>query len=217
VNANGYNETLATPAPDVDAAPGPIPTPAASRRRGPVLLDAIYSAVLAELSEGSMATLTMERVAERARTGKAALYRRWPSREALVIDTLSCALPEPPGPVEGKTVREQLLSLLGEMAGTLAGPEGALARHILAELPHSEAMRATLLERLVQPRLAGLLEVLAAGAQRGEVRPEAVTTTVAQVGPSVLLYRFFVVGAVSYSDAVAVVDQVLMPLLRPAS
>ncbi len=173
--------------------------------------------MLAELSEGSVATLTMERIAERARTGKAALYRRWPTREALIIDTLSCALPEPPGPVEGKTVREQLLSLLGEMTATLSGPEGALARHILAELPQSEPMRATLLERLVQPRLAGLLAVLAAGADRGEVRPEAVTTTVAQVGPSVLLYRFFIVGAVSYSDAVAVVDQVLMPLLRPAA
>ncbi len=190
--------------------------PASSRRRGAVLLDAIYSAVLAELSEGSMGTLTMERIAERARTGKAALYRRWPSREALIIDTLSCALPEPPGPVDGLTVRDQLLSLLGEMAGTLSGPEGALARHILAELPNSEPMRATLLERLVQPRLKGLLSVLEAGAQRGEVRPEAVTPTVAQVGPSLLLYRFFIVGGVSYSDAVAVVDQVLMPLLRPA-
>ena len=103
------------------------------------------------------------------------------------------------------------------MAATLSGPEGALARHILAELPQSEPMRATLLERLVQPRLTGLLSVLADGAQRGEVRPDAVTMTVAQVGPSVLLYRFFIVGAVSYSDAVAVVDQVLMPLLRPAS
>jgi AcrR family transcriptional regulator len=164
-----------------------------------------------------MGTLTMERVAERARTGKAALYRRWPSREALIIDTLSCSLPEVPKQVDGSTVRDQLLSLLGEMASTLSGPEGALARHILAELPHSEPMRATLLERLVQPRMEIMLGLLEAGAQRGEVRPEAVNVTVAQVGPSVLLYRFFVVGAVSYSDAVGVVDQVLMPLLRPAS
>ncbi len=202
MNANGYNETRATPE-------------ARSRRRGIALLDAIYSAVLAELSEGSVGTLTMERIAERARTGKAALYRRWPSREALIIDTLSRALPEPPGPVAGKSVREQLLSLLGEMTATLSGPEGALARHILAELPQSEPMRATLLERLVQPRLQGLLEVLAASAERGEIRPDAVSVTVAQVGPSVLLYRFFIIGAVSYSDAVAVVDQVMMPLLRP--
>lgn len=162
-----------------------------------------------------MGTLTMERIAERARTGKAALYRRWPSREALIVDTLSCALPPPPGPVDGATVRDQLLSLLGEMAGTLSGPEGALARHILAELPTSAPMRATLLERLVHPRLEIMLGVLAAGVERGEVRPDAVNLTVAQVGPSVLLYRFFVVGAVSFSDAVAVVDQVLMPLVRP--
>jgi AcrR family transcriptional regulator len=213
VNANGYNETVATSA--ATLAEPPEPPPVTSRRRGAALVDAIYGAVLAELSEGSIGTLTMERIAERARTGKAALYRRWPSREALIIDTLSCALPEPPNQIDGSTVRDQLLSLLGEMAGTLSGPEGALARHILAELPHSEAMRATLLERLIQPRLKVMLGVLEAGAQRGEVRPEAVNMTVAQVGPSVLLYRFFVVGAVSFSDAVSVVDQVLMPLLRP--
>jgi hypothetical protein len=60
-----------------------------------------------------------------------------------------------------------------------------------------------------------LLEVLAAGVERGEVRAEAVSPIVAQVGPSLLLYRFFVIGAVSFADAVAVVDQILLPLIQP--
>ncbi len=191
----------------------------ASRRRGATLLQAIHAAVLAELSEGSIGSLTMERVAERARTGKAALYRRWASREELIVDTLIRALPSPPhvqaalraaGPI-----RDQLLELVGEMAAVLARPEGALARHILAGLQNSEAMRTALTDRLVQPRMQVLLQVLAGGAERGEVRPEAVTTIVAQVGPSLLLYRFFVIGAVSFADAVAIVDEVLMPLIRP--
>jgi AcrR family transcriptional regulator len=189
--------------------------PVNSRRRGTELLDAIYAAVLAELSEGSMAGLTMERVAERARTGKAALYRRWSSREELIIDTLSSALPLPPSQVQEGSLRDQLLGLLGEMAATLAGPEGALARHVLAVLHTNEPMRAALTERLVQPRLQMLLGVLAAGVERGEVRPEAVTPMIAQIGPSLLLYRFFVIGGISYADAVAVVDQVLLPLLSP--
>jgi AcrR family transcriptional regulator len=212
VNANGSYETQATVvAPTAEA----MPPCSGSRRRGTALLAAIHAAVLAELSEGSMGSLTMERIAERARTGKAALYRRWPSREALIIDTLKSALPAPPLPHDEGSVRDQLVSLLGEMTATLSGPEGALARHILAELPTSEPLRATLMERLVQPRMKILIDVLAAGARRGEVRPDAVSATVAQVGPSVLLYRFFVVGAISFSDAVGVVDQVLMPLIRP--
>jgi AcrR family transcriptional regulator len=212
VNANGSYETQATSVAPAAGSPQGCP---GSRRRGTALLDAIHAAVLAELSEGSMGGLTMERIAERARTGKAALYRRWPSREALIIDTLNRALPAPPPPVDEGSVRDQLLSLLGELTARLSGPEGALARHILAELPTCEPLRATLMERLVQPRLEIMLDVLAAGARRGDVRPEAVSATVAQVGPSVLLYRFFVVGAISFSDAVGVVDQVLMPLIRP--
>jgi AcrR family transcriptional regulator len=180
------------------------------------LLNAIHAAVLAELSEGSPATLTMERIAERAGTGKAALYRRWGSREELIIDTINCARPPAPLSADGRSLRDQLLYLLSDMTATLSGPEGALARHVMSVLHTSDKMRAALMERLVQPRQAILLEALAAAARRGEVRPEAVTATVAQVGPSLLLYRFFVFGAVSFSDAVAVVDEVLLPLLRPS-
>ncbi|MEU4744544.1 helix-turn-helix domain-containing protein, partial [Actinosynnema sp. NPDC023658] len=53
------------------------------RRRGEELNAAIYRATLEELAEVGYAKLTMERVAERARTGKAALYRRWSSRMEL--------------------------------------------------------------------------------------------------------------------------------------
>jgi AcrR family transcriptional regulator len=187
----------------------------ASRRRGAALLGAIHNAVLAELSEGSMATLTMERIAERAQTGKAALYRRWASREELIIDTINFVLVPIPLAPDGRNIRDQFVYLLGDMAATLAGPEGALARHVLSTLHTNERMRTALMERLVQPRQTIMLEALAAAAERGEVRPEAVTAIVAQVGPSLLLYRFFVFGAISFSDAVEVVDQVLLPLVRP--
>ncbi len=228
MNANGYYETEITQgvssgdpssAPeraDLGSAEGP--RPAGSRRRGAALLDAIYSAVLAELTEGSLHGLTMERIAERARTGKAALYRRWASREELIIDTLHCALPDVSeragDALEGDT-RDRLLFLLGEMTAALSGPEGAVARHVLAELHHSDELRTALTERLVRPRQQMLLDVFAAGVERGEVRPEAVTPAVAQAGPALLLYRFFIFGAVSYTDTVTVVDEVVMPLLRP--
>ncbi|MFD0328721.1 helix-turn-helix domain-containing protein [Streptacidiphilus monticola] len=37
----------------------------------------------------------MEAVATAARTGKASVYRRWPSKEELVLDALRSTLPEP--------------------------------------------------------------------------------------------------------------------------
>ena len=48
-----------------------------TRRRGKELEDALYDATLAELAAVGYGGLTMEGIAARARTGKAALYRRW--------------------------------------------------------------------------------------------------------------------------------------------
>ena len=43
----------------------------------------------------------MEAAAARARAGKGALYRRWPSKLALVVDAINCLRPLPPLPDRG--------------------------------------------------------------------------------------------------------------------
>ena len=69
------------PLPQADHRKGP-------RRRGEALFQAIYDATLAELVASGYAGMAMERVAARARTSKASLYRRWPSRAELVADAI---------------------------------------------------------------------------------------------------------------------------------
>lgn len=64
----------------VDGEPSPT-----HRRRGAVLEDAIVEAVFAELSEVGYAAFTIESVAARAQTGKASIYRRWPTKQDLVL------------------------------------------------------------------------------------------------------------------------------------
>lgn len=94
-------------------APGPAPAPVAApaalcpvraaaevlsrpmRRRGKELEQAIFEAALDQLTSGGFARLTMEGVASAARTGKAALYRRWASKVDLVVDALDSTLPRP--------------------------------------------------------------------------------------------------------------------------
>jgi len=58
---------------------------AATRRRGAKLEAALLQAAWDELTAVGYAALTMEGVAARARTGRAVLYRRWPSRSELVL------------------------------------------------------------------------------------------------------------------------------------
>ena len=55
------------------------------RRRGAELEDALLVAAWDELAEVGFAKLTMESVADRARTGIAVLYRRWSGKDDLVL------------------------------------------------------------------------------------------------------------------------------------
>src|SRR5438270_12477802 len=106
--------------------------PRGTRRRGDALLQAIYDAVLEELAATGDGAMSIERVAERARTGKASIYRRWPSRFELVVDALEHTLPslteETP---DTGTVRGDLLVLLRRIAATMSGTTGSATRACL--------------------------------------------------------------------------------------
>jgi hypothetical protein len=60
--------------------------------------------------------------------------------------------------------------------------------------------------------------VLERAADRGQVRPEAASPLVAEVGVAMVVQRFLVDGPpVPDDDVVSVLDEVLMPPLRPSS
>ena len=58
------------------------------RKRNPALSDAILEACIELLADEGFDRMTMDTVATRAKVGKAALYRRWSSKVALVRDAL---------------------------------------------------------------------------------------------------------------------------------
>src|SRR4029077_6323039 len=62
--------------------------PAGAAVLRPEKTEAIIAAFFAELGQNGYPGLTMDRVAERAGVGKAALYRRWPSKQHLLIDSV---------------------------------------------------------------------------------------------------------------------------------
>lgn len=83
------------------------------RRRGTELEHALLDATWEELAEAGFAKLTMESVADRAKTGIAVLYRRWPDKNALVLaairhygDTHPVEIPDT------GNLRDDLLALL---------------------------------------------------------------------------------------------------------
>lgn len=82
--------------------------PSSTRHQSRITTHAIHVAVLTELASAGYQGLTMEAVARRARTGKAALYRRWASKQDLVLDALLDVLPEPAQVELSGSVRDNL-------------------------------------------------------------------------------------------------------------
>jgi AcrR family transcriptional regulator len=180
------------------------------RRRGRALERAIYDAVLVELIERGFGALTIEGVAERARTGKSVLYRRWSTKRELVSATFRNVVPTPVAPEPTGDLRTDLLNLLRQLADALAGPFGiALRADVNSPHPHPALVAAR------YARQRHLRTILRAGIDRGEVRSDALVVECVNAGPALLYQQFLDGDGTPLPDAVVVriVDHVLLPLV----
>lgn len=180
---------------------------------------AIFDAALDQLSTVGWKRLTMEGVAACAQTGKAALYRRWASKQDLVVAALESALPPVRDAPDRGSLREDLLTLLEQMRTVMHSPAGCALRAIMEELEHehAKAFHSLVQRRVLEPGRCILVEILRRGIERGEVRPDADVELLADVAPAMMLYRAKISGGEVAPDYPArVVDEVLVPMLRPA-
>ena len=200
-----------------DPAPArPCPPQAATRRRGETLEQAIFEAVLDQLQAVGYARLTMEGVAACAHTGKAALYRRWPRKEDLVVDALDHAMPSLAELPDTGSLREDLLVLLRRTAAMANSATGCALRCLLAEVDREHPFARLLHERVFAPRKQAFRAVLERAADRGQVRADTAGQLVADVGPALVIQRFLAEGPPVPDDyVIAVLDEVVLPLLRP--
>ena len=187
-----------------------------TRRRGDALVAAILEATLAELAGTGFEDLSFEKVATRARTGKAALYRRWSTPEDLVLAALTdpvAGFAETPPPRIG-TLRGDLLTLLGGLARVLDEPHGRALLPLVTQRARHPELFARVRALVLRPRQELILAVLAEAAECGEARPGAVTARFAAVGARLVFLEHVETGVVKPAEVAAIVDEVLLPLVR---
>jgi len=188
-----------------------------SRRRGEALERAIYDATLAELADSGYGGLTMEGIAARAHTGKAALYRRWGSRHELVHAALVFTLPPLPEPRAGRPARENLLTVFTAHRDVLAGKTAFPGFEVIGQLMHEPGFRAIFADAVVGPRLRIIEGILRTAVARGELDPPAITPFTAKIGPALINQQFLLTGIPPNRRELAlIVDTVIPPTAAAA-
>jgi AcrR family transcriptional regulator len=134
---------------------------------------AILDATLRHLAEHGYARLSVDAVAAEAGTTTPTLYRRWPSKEALAVAALARyqaeGEPAPTGDTEADLIR-----LLADFRKKLLRPNGmAMIGTLLAEEGHTPELIELFRRNVVRPRRDGLLAVLRAAKERGELKADA--------------------------------------------
>jgi AcrR family transcriptional regulator len=192
------------------------------RKRGAELEDAIRSACLAELAEVGYGSLTIESVATRAQTGKASIYRRWPTKQDLVRDSVGCLLAGPLMRLSERalndsiTTRDALLNLLMQVSEILAGPQGDAMRSVMSESLRDRTFASSFECEFYDPRKVALINLLERGVARGEVRADAVDDLVVEMIAGGLIHRVLLRRArTAKADLERIVDSFLMPAISP--
>jgi len=191
--------------------------PSPSRRRGEVLERALYEATLAELAEVGYGGLTMEGIAARAHTGKAALYRRWASKCELVHAALVFALPPLPEPRSGRSARETLLTAFTAHRDVVAGKTAFPGLDIIHQLLHEPEMRAIFADAVVGPRVKIIESILRAAVDAGDIDPATLTPLTARIGPALINQHFLLTGTPPNRRELALVVDTVIPPKVPAA
>jgi AcrR family transcriptional regulator len=169
------------------------PDPCSPRRPGRPR-DARAGEVIAEAAAAVLADVgpqgfTVEAVASAAGVGKATIYRRWPTRGALMLDAAS-RLHLEVRPVDTGSVREDLTTHLIDLATKLTTtPSGKLLASVLAEAFVNPDMR-TRLRAFIIDRRSIAKRAVERGIARGELPAGTDPEVVLDVLGSPVFFRF---------------------------
>ncbi|MEV5598099.1 TetR/AcrR family transcriptional regulator [Streptomyces sp. NPDC052496] len=188
------------------------------RRRGEELENAILGAALDELAEVGYTALTMERVAARARTSKAALYRRWTGRAELVLDACRMRGLAEVSPPDTGTLRGDMIALLRQMSAKMASPIGGMLRGLLTEMTRDPEFARLIRERFHSVGPVVCRTILQRAVERGEVEEWVLDSRRSAVATDLLRNEFLLFGApVEDETVIEIIDDVYLPLvLAPA-
>ena len=156
---------------------------------------AILDSTLEILRKQGYGGLTIDGVAAHAGVGRPTIYRRWPSKPALVVaamvESARLAIPE----IDTGTLRDDLLSVQRHQIDLMSVPENRrLTAGLIADLTADPRLAESYVRQYLEPRRAVVWRVLQRGVDRGELDAGADFALIYELLIGVLFIRSVVWG-----------------------
>jgi len=192
------------------------PTRGRGRPRSEEAHQAILAAVVDLLPEHGLRGLTIEAVAARAGVGKTTIYRRWKTKNELIVEAIEQLRPPGTAPDTGSVVGdlEAIVRLQRERLEASQLPR--IMPRVLGEAMEDPELHAEIVARAVLPIRAMLTQIVQRGIERGELREDLDVEAFVDVLHALPVYKLLMSGGVMESIA-ALPERTVPMLLRGVS
>ena len=185
------------------------------RPRDPSRDEAIRAALLRLLGEVGYGGLTIDAVAQAAGVGRATIYRRWRTKQDLIVDSISelgSVLTVPP---DTGSLQEDIRQVMHLIVDITRSPIGAMLQSLISAMHHHPELRAAYRAGPLTVWRNAYAQMWARAEARGEVTPGLASSPMAETTSALIVQRWLLTDEpVDDEYADRVLDTVVMPLLR---
>ena len=185
------------------------------RPRDPSRDGVIRDAILRLLGEVGYGALTMDAVAAEAGVGKATIYRRWRTKQDLVVDTVSVMTQAIATPVDTGSLEGDVRAIVHRMVDLINGPVGTAIRSLLPAMEHQPVLREAYRNGPMAAWSDSYERMWAQSEARGEVPAGMHWSVPAEATTALLVQKWLLLGEeVTHEYADKTLEELILPVLR---
>ena len=196
-----------------------MPTSSSNRRPGRPVEErprqAAIEATLELIAEHGIRGLTTNAVAERAGISKATMYRRWRSKDELLIDAIAALVSEITVPDTGSTRADVLALMRGAVELYGGSIESRVMPSLVDAMSRDPELARTFRDGWLAARRGALRDVLARGVERGDLRADLDVELALDLLGGPIFYRLLITGGPIDDDLAEGVTELLLRGFAP--
>jgi AcrR family transcriptional regulator len=180
------------------------------RPRSQAAHDAVLKTALRLVTKRGFRAVSVNEIAAEAGVGKMTLYRHWPNKAALVMDSLLVLIGSETDFPEAGSAIQSLRQQLDLQVAFFRSSRGTLIRSLVAEAQSDSELAIAFRERWLNPRREGVRQIMRAAVAEGSLRSDIDIDTAIDLLYGSLYYRLLLgAGALDERFVDSIYDQFL--------